>query len=307
MLLAYGVYSLTGMYGHVPRDKATRLIKDAACMGVQGYDTADVYGRGLGEELIREAYPHGHPLVMTKVGYDIYTLGRPTGRYDYDYLVKAARRSVERLGFKPVYLIQVHNPPLSALQGRDIYRAMRTWKEEGLTLHTGIALGPEVDVQPHAREAMTHDEVEYLQFVYNMLEQEPGYTIASEAKSQGVRIIARVPHAGGVLDESYKPGDEPRDHRVLRRKGWYEWAWKLYTRIKPLLEEIPGTPGQKALAYIRDTISPDHTVIIATSSERIADYTGFTRVPRLPARILEEIRNLYMEALPENPEKPRLH
>lgn len=306
MLLVYGVYSLTGMYGDVPRERAVSILREAPCHGVQGFDTADVYGRGLGEELVREAYPGGHPLVMTKVGYDFYTPGRPVGRYDYEYLVKAARRSVERLGFRPVYLIQVHNPPLEVLRGREVYRAMRAWLEEGLALHAGVALGPEVDVLPHAREALAHDEVEYLQFVYNMLEQEPGHTIAEEARKSGVRTITRVPHAGGVLDETYNPQAELRDHRSLRRKGWFEWALSLYKRIKPLLEDIPGTPGQKALAFIRDSINPDYTVVIATSLERLDDYSGFTRIPRIPRSLIEEIRNLYLEALPGNPEKPTL-
>jgi len=304
MLLLLGVYSVTGMYGSVPRDKALRLLRDAPGMGVAGFDTAGVYGRGLGERLLAEAFPRGHPLVMTKIGYD-WSGPRPVLRMEPEFLVKEARRAVERLGFRPVYLMQLHNPPFQALRRRDIYRALRLWVEEGLALHAGVALGPETDVLVEGLEALSHDEVEYIQVVYNMLEQEPGRTLARIARRSGVRVIVRVPHAGGVLDETVTtPPRKLEDHRRLRRKGWYEWALNLYSRIKPLLAGHPGTPGQKALAWIRDTINPDYTVLTARNPERLEEYTSYTRVPPIPGEALENIRVLYEESLPDNPEKP---
>ncbi|MEB3816671.1 MAG: aldo/keto reductase [Desulfurococcales archaeon] len=304
MLLLYGVYSVTGMYGGIPRSEALRLLKLAPSLGYAGFDTAGVYGAGLGEELLAEAYPRGYPLVATKVGYD-YSGGRPVPRFDYEFLVGEARRAVERLGFKPVYLIQLHNPPLRVLRGREVYRAMRAWVEEGLALHAGVALGPEVDVLPEGLEALAHDEVEYIQVVYNMLEQEPGYTLARIAKRMGVGVIVRVPHAGGVLDETVtSPGEAPRDHRSLRRPGWYEWALRLYSKLKGILEEVPGTPAQKALAWIRDSLNPEYTVVTAPSEEKLREYTGYIGIPRIPQSLLERIREEYLQAVSESPERP---
>ena len=304
--IAFGVYSVTGMYGEVPRREAESLIVKAYEMGVRVFDTADIYGRGLGEELLKPL--SGEPvLVATKVGYRLDT-PRPVGEYSEDYLVKAARASLKRLGAGRVWLLQVHNPPLEVLKGRGVYRALRRIREEGLAEHTGVALGPEVDVLEHAEEALSHDEVEALQFVYNILEQEPGATIARMARERGVATIVRVPHAGGVLDESLKPGMEAglRDHRSLRRAGWYRWAFKVYYgRVKPLLDPHPGTPGQKALRFIEESIKPNVIVVIARSAEKLKEYMAYKDLPPLGEKAVEELRRVYLEEVPQSPEAPR--
>ncbi|MCE4601819.1 MAG: aldo/keto reductase [Desulfurococcales archaeon] len=303
--IGYGIYSLTGMYGTVPREEASKLVIEAVEMGVDMLDTADIYGRGLGEELAGEVA--GRVFIATKVGYDLSS-HRPVPRMDEEYLVKAARASRMRLRVDSIDLLQIHNPPLDALRGSGIYRAMRRIKEEGIARHTGIALGPEVDVLPHAVEALSHDEVEALQFVYNMLEQEPGYTIAKMAREAGVATLVRVPHAGGVLDETLKPGDEEglSDHRALRRKGWYKWAHRVYqSRIKPLLDPLPGSPGQKALRFIQQSIDPSYIIVIARSRERLRDYLGYRDIPPLPGNVVMDIMAIYREEVELSPEKPQ--
>ncbi|MEB3862349.1 MAG: aldo/keto reductase [Desulfurococcales archaeon] len=303
--IGYGVYSLTGMYGAVPRSEAEELVLEAVEMGVEMLDTADIYGRGLGEELAGLAA--GRVLIATKVGYDLSS-PRPVLRMDEEYLVKAARASRRRLRVDSIDLLQIHNPPLEALKGAGVYRALRRIREEGIARHTGIALGPEVDVLPHAVEALAHDEVESLQFVYNMLEQEPGHTIARMAKEAGVATLVRVPHAGGVLDETLEPGGEEglSDHRTLRRSGWYRWAHRVYrTRIKPLLDPLPGSPGQKALRFIQQSIDPSYIIVIATGRERLADYLAYRSIPPLPESVVSRIIEVYREEVESSPEKPR--
>lgn len=196
--LAYGVYSLTGMYGSVEPGEAVEVLRFARRLGVEHFDTADVYGNGLGESLVGQAFPRGEGVfVATKIGYDFYGGGRPRRRHDREYLEKALRRSLERLGVDRVDLLYIHNPPLEVLEKGEIYRFLSWAKGEGLIGLGGVALGPETDVAEEALEAMSHSEVEAVQFVYNMLEQEPGYTIALWARERGVAAVARVPHAGG--------------------------------------------------------------------------------------------------------------
>ena len=185
-MIGFGVYSVTGMYGSVPKDSAIRLLREAVGMGVNFFDTADVYGRGYGETLLKEAFrgyvSRDDLVIATKVGYDFYTNpSNPTRRYDPEYIESAVRRSVRRLG-TTIDLLQVHNPTLEALKSDGLYRALLRLRREGLVAHVGVALGPEVDVYEEAMEALNHSEVETVQFVYNMLEQEPGATIAGEAR-----------------------------------------------------------------------------------------------------------------------------
>lgn len=305
-LLSYGVYSVTGMYGSVGRRDAIELLRLAFDLGINFFDTADMYGNGLGEEILCEALKGEDYVVATKIGYDFYSgESPPPRRYDEDYLMKAAARSVERLCKAPE-IIQIHNPPLEVLRSPGIYRVMRRLVREGYTSHVGIALGPEADILLEAREALSHDEVEVIQFIYSALEQEPGATIAREAEASGVGIIVRVPHAGGVLDESISPSQVAslRDHRSLRKRGWYEWAFRVYSRMKPLLEEIPGSPGQRALAFIAASIPVDSIVVIAWERKALEEYARYEWPSKVPSRVVESIRRIYLEEVEGNPEKP---
>ncbi len=305
--IAYGVYSVTGMYGDVPRERAVGLLRLAWSLGAHHLDTADVYGRGLGEELVREAFPQGGVVVATKVGYDFYSSpGRPVRRMELGYLVKAARRSLERLGVDKVDLLYLHNPTREAFTSGVASRFLRWARREAADL-VGVALGPETDILEEALLALDTGEVDVLQFVYNMLEQEPGRTIALLARERGVKGVARVPHAGGVLDERLRPGEEKgvSDHRSLRRGGWYRWAFRVYyERMRPLLEGLPGTPGQKALSFIFSSIPVWSVVVIARSDEELREYLSPASTAEMPARVVEELRRIYLEEISGSPERP---
>ncbi len=304
-ILSYGVYSLTGMYGSVAEETAIRVLRKAWDLGINLYDTADVYGFGLGEILLRKAFGDGlkDVVVATKVGYDFYS-NPMVRRYDPEYLVFAVNKSIERLGKKPIDLLQVHNPPLNVLRQEALYKTLRILVEEGLIAHIGVALGPEVNVLNEALEALQHPEAESIQFVYNMLEQQPGRTIASLARKSNIGIMVRVPHAGGVLDETLKPGMEVKlaDHRSLRRREWFEWAYRAYEKYRRVLEGRPGTPGQKAIMFILESIEPHSIVVIAKDVERLEEYVGALKVGRLGWDVVAEIMRIYDEELPPNPD-----
>ncbi|MEM4559122.1 MAG: aldo/keto reductase [Acidilobaceae archaeon] len=306
-LLSYGVYSVTGMYGYVSRDYAIKILRRAWDLGVNFYDTADMYGFGFGEEIIREAFGSDVKdiIIATKIGYDFYSSrDKIVRRYDEKYLIYATRKSIERIGKKPLDLLQIHNPPLETLKSRELYKAMRRLVDEGLVEHIGVALGPETNILNHALEALNHSEVEALQFIYNILEQYPGRIIAGRAKEGNVGVIVRVPHAGGVLDESIKPGMENKlsDHRSLRRKEWYQWAFKTYNIIKKALQDKRGTPGQKSLKFIIQSINPDTIVLIANNIEKLEEYIEAIKIGDIDKETLEEIIRIHDTMMYENPE-----
>jgi aryl-alcohol dehydrogenase-like predicted oxidoreductase len=120
-------------------EEARRLVNKALDLGINLFDTADVYGRGRSEELLGQ-WLGGHDVVIsTKVGYDFYHFEKPTRRFDPDYLSWAAAKSAERLGRRPDILM-IHNPPADAV------RKTAPWlKAQRGTLArcVGAALGPE--------------------------------------------------------------------------------------------------------------------------------------------------------------------
>jgi len=303
--VSLGVYGLTGMYGGVPRRVAVETIRAAVELGVT-LDTAAVYGGGLGEDLVREALGglSGGAVVVTKIGYEP---GSRPPRQDFSrrFLLGEAERSCWRLGRCPDVVL-LHNPPLEVLRGGEVWGALEDIVSRGLALAAGVALGPETDVLPHALEALRHSQTGAVQFVLNALEVEPGATIARLAKARGAGTMARVPMAGGVLDGTHKPGaPAPGDHRRLRRGGWYEWAHRLYGRIRPLLSLLPGTPAQRAIRLALDLAPVDTVVTVARSPRELEEHVEAASLPPTPPSVIEEIVRAYMEEVPRSPEAPK--
>ncbi|MEL9929568.1 MAG: aldo/keto reductase [Fervidicoccaceae archaeon] len=299
--ISYGVYSLTGLYGDVDLEKAVRILRKALDLGINLFDTADVYGMGYGESILQKAFGSDVKdiIIATKIGYDIYSSGeKHLRRYDPEYLLFAARNSCERIGKKPIDIIQIHNPPLEALRNPELYKAMTRLVEEGLALHVGVALGPERDVLGEALEALSHKEVEVIQFIYNALEQRPGKEIATIASEKNVGILVRVPHAGGILGGRLARAhvERLRDHRSLRSRDWFEKAFQLYELMKPYLLVDGFTDAQNAIRFIFSSIQASSVIVIATSEEELEEYVRISDKKPMDRSIVAKIEELYREA-----------
>ncbi|WP_066792972.1 aldo/keto reductase [Caldivirga sp. MU80] len=70
--IGLGAWFIGGMYGDVPLDDARAIIKRALDLGVNTFDTADVYGNGLSERVLGEELRGYDVNVFTKVSYNIH-------------------------------------------------------------------------------------------------------------------------------------------------------------------------------------------------------------------------------------------
>ena len=299
-----GLYSVTGMYGRMPLGRALELVRTALDMGLKAFDTAAVYGAGLGEEILWLALRSriDEAVVITKIGY-IPGSQPPRQSFEKSTLLRMARESCSRLHRCPD-IILAHNPPLEVVRGDQLWETLDRIVDEGLAITTGVALGPEADVLPQAMASLGRPETKVIQFIINALEVEPGATIAALAKSRGAGTMGRVPFAGGVLDETLRPGVSPGDHRSLRRPGWYTWAHTLYRRLKPLLEELPGTPAQKAIRIVLDLAPVDTVVTVAKSPSQLAEHAAAVELPPIPPSVIKEIVDAYRKSIISSPEAP---
>ena len=101
-------------------------------MGINAFDTADIYGRGISERILSgvlRGYDDVH--VFTKVGYNMYS-NEPRQRFDREYLLKAIRDSLNRLMRNWVDLIQLHNPGLRLIGDPSVMGVMDKVKNSGL-------------------------------------------------------------------------------------------------------------------------------------------------------------------------------
>ncbi|MGC9117898.1 MAG: aldo/keto reductase [Thermoproteus sp.] len=286
--IGFGAWVLGGMYGELGEDEARRLVEKALDLGINFFDTADVYGRGKSEELLGKLLAGRDGVyVATKVGYDFYSSPeRPARRYDAEYLELALRRSAERLGRRPD-LVQLHNPPREEVESA----AAHFLKMRGVwARYVGAALGPEVQVLEEGRAALRAG-YDSIMFVFNILEQEPGRTLIEEGR--GRMLLARVPHASEVLTDRFKPSFPQGDHRSLRRAEWLRRAREIAEReVAPLARELGLTLGQYALKFVL-SFPVTSVLVTATSVEELEEYAEASDGKPLPEHHLEALAELW--------------
>ncbi|MEM4655786.1 MAG: hypothetical protein QXD80_02355 [Acidilobaceae archaeon] len=72
--------------------------------------------------------------------------------------------------------------------------------------------------------------------------------------------------------------------------------------IRKALQDKPGTPGQKSLKFIIQSINPDTIVLIANNIEKLEEYIEAIKIGDIDKETLEEIIRIHDTMMYENPE-----
>lgn len=264
--VGFGVWTVgTTWWGVRDRQTGIRLLRQAFDLGITFFDTADTYANGEAETILQEALGDVRDQIVigSKFGYDIYNNAESPGQqerpHDWSpkYMRYALERSLERLGTDHIDLYQLHNPRLDAIRKYDLFEELERAKSDGLIRAYGTALGPAFDLR-QADEGIESVRLRQAppQVIYNLLEQGIGAAIFPVAREQGVSVVARVPHASGLLDGSvhkdtvFAPGDH-RNWRVTtneKRKAFMEDGLAKVEQLAFLTEG--RTMGQAAIQFI---------------------------------------------------------
>jgi len=225
--VGFGAWGISGRdWGTTDDDKSRKAIETALDSGVTFIDTADVYGFGHSEELIREVLDRRSDkkniVIATKAGNNFYPfLGQQhkTTPANIDYSVKhlvfAAEQSLKRLNLEVLDILQLHSPDLEILEQDEPWLALEKLKKDGKIRHAGWSVQSfrETD-QAHILERH-HDLLDVIQVRYNLLEREAEKVLFPMAKRLGTGVIVRIPLLFGLLSGKYKAdarfGDN--DHR----------------------------------------------------------------------------------------------
>ncbi len=203
--------------GWGPADDAEslRVLHRARELGVNCFDTADVYGFGHSEELLGQAFRGNWDglYVATKVGNRRYPGGQTTKDFTRGYILQACDTSRKRLQKECIDLYQLHNPSLEVLRHGDWPESMEELKKMGKIRWHGASVTSVEEAQAFLDGGRGHS----LQIVYNLLRQEAAQ-VFERAQRQGIAVIARVPLQFGLLSGKMTAQTRfpPDDHRSQR-------------------------------------------------------------------------------------------
>lgn len=262
--LGFGAMRVTGegIWGP-PADPegAKALLRRVVELGIDLIDTADSYGPGVSEEMIRAAlhpYPEGL-VIASKAGLERSGPGGWHRNGDPEHLREAIDGSLRRLGVDRVDVLQLHavdpRVPFEESLG-----ALIDAKRDGKIRHIGLS-NVTVDQLDRARELT---EIVSVQNRYSLADR--GHEDVLDAcEERGVGFIPWYPLAAGPLARRGGPLD-----RIAARHdatpSQIALAWLL--RRSPAMLPIPGT---SSIAHLEENVG---AATVSLTDDDLAELGG---------------------------------
>ena len=251
-VVGIGTWQFGGEWGmtFAPADVAP-MFKRGKELGINLIDTAECYGDHLSEQLIGEAIDGDRDswILATKFGHKFHgNFDRTEPRSPADIL-EQLEESLTALRTDRVELYQYHSFGDDKFFDQDVLAVLHKAKQQGKILHLGNSVGWNGNVeQVRASKQMG---IEFIQIIYNRLDQTPENTCFPVCHEQHLGVLVRVPLASGFLSGKYKPGATFIESDVRSRAKAEDRDAKLKEVQKIAAEELPaGVPmAQWALAW----------------------------------------------------------
>lgn len=249
-----GCMGMSAFYG--PTDEAENLstIARAVELGIDFFDTAEIYGPFKNEILLSKAFAGKRDKVKiaTKVGSEVTDAGERlavNGRPEY--VRKAIDRSLRHLNTDYVDLYYLHridpNVPIEETVG-----ALSDLVQAGKVRFIGVSeAAPETIRRAHKTHPLTA-----LQTEYSLFERTPEQNdVLATVRELGIGFVSYSPLGRGFLTGQYTSTDDlaPDDFR-RNNPRWtgdnFARNLALVERIKAVADKKGVTPGQIALAWV---------------------------------------------------------
>jgi aryl-alcohol dehydrogenase-like predicted oxidoreductase len=257
--ISFGGWAIGSTWGQVDDKESMAALHRCLDLGVNFFDTADVYGDGHSEQLLaRLRKERREPFyIATKAGRRLPV--HEAAGYNRENLTAFVERSLKNLAVETIDLLQLHCPPVAVFYMPEVFGILDDLTRAGKLRHYGVS----VEKVEEALIAMEHPGVQTIQIVFNMFRQRPSELFFGEARRRRVGILARLPLSSGMLTgkltrESRFAAD---DHRAFNRQGAafdrgetfsgvdFETGLKAVEELRPFVP-AGATPGQMALRWI---------------------------------------------------------
>lgn len=247
----------TGMTPHSYPDSPRRaemlqVLRTAAELGVDFFDTSEIQGPYTGEKLLGDAFAQtdaraAGPTIATKFGWNIEN-GQPTGEVNSrpETIRRVAKESAHRLGVERLDLFMQHRVdpqvPIEEVAG-----TVSELVDEGLVAHFGLCEASASTItRAHSEFPVTAVESEYSLWSRGVEE-----SVLPTCAELGIGFIAYSPLAKGMLSgqvsepnaESNSPRLHPQNFAQNQRNA---------ERIAEIARRYDATAAQLALAWLLD-------------------------------------------------------
>ncbi len=297
--VGFGAWAIGSAWGPVDDRASMAALHRALDLGVNFFDTADVYGS---ERLLaRLRQERREPFyVATKAGRRL----RPhvADGYNRQNLAAFVEDSLRALRTETIDLLQLHCPPTEVYSRPEVFAILDDLVAQGKIRYYGVS----VEKVAEALKAIEYPNVQSVQIICNIFRQKPAEEFFPAARRRRVSILARVPLASGLLTGKMTPATAfaPDDHRNFNRYGEafdrgetfsgvdFEAGLAAVDELRPLVP--PGaTMAQLALRWILMFDAVSSTIPGAKNPAQVEDNVRAADLPALPDATMARIREIY--------------
>jgi aryl-alcohol dehydrogenase-like predicted oxidoreductase len=259
----------------------TRLIHHAQELGINFFDTADLYDKGLNEQTLGRSLQsrRDQAVLATKVG----NRWRDDGSgWDWDprkeYLIRAVEASLTRLRTDRIDVCQLHGGTLEDPID-EVIEAFQFLQQQGKILHYGISsIRPNV-IREYIRKK---SGIVSVMLQYSLLDRRAEESVLPLLRDEGIGVLARGPLARGLLvNKSAAPYLNYGETEVARTAG--------------ALLSLSGTkrhPAATALQFVLENPAVTSAVTGLRTMEQLENAVAAMAAPWLTAKEMDTLRGL---------------
>lgn len=250
--IGLGCMGMSYAYGPIDDQESIATLEKSLDLGINFWDTADMYGNGANEELVSKVLAPNRDKIFLATKFGFRWRDNNTNYFDGSpaYLKTAVEASLRRLKIETIDLYYAHridpNVPVE-----DMFGAMADLVKEGKVKYLGLS---EASAQSIRRAHAVHP-VTALQSEYSLLTRDIEHDILPVIRELGITLVPYSPLARGLITAVYTDTEQlaKDDFRrtVPRFKGEH---WKnnqaIVNEFAALAQQKGCTPAQLALAWV---------------------------------------------------------
>ena len=291
--ISLGCMSLSGVYGTSDDDAGIRLIHWAVELGVDHFDSSDMYGWGHNEELLGRALKgkRDKVAVATKFGQTRQPGGANGVNGRPEYVQQACEASLKRLGIDTIDLYYQHRVD-PGVPVEDTVGAMSRLVEQGKVRHLGLC-----EAHPERiRRAHAVHPIAAVQSEYSLLYRQEAEETRKTTRDLGISFVAYAPLgrsllAGVVPDFANLAEGDTRARHPRFAGDNFQKNRALVERVEAIAADKRCTVAQLCLAWLLAQ-GPDVIPIPGTKRiERLQENLGALQVRLTPeeAKTVSEV------------------
>lgn len=265
---------------HLDLDGARPLVRRAAEAGITAYDTADVYDRGVSEEvtgqLLREVFGHREDYVLSTKVYYPMSEARGDRGLSRRHVLAAIDASLRRLGTDHVDLYYVHRwdhqtPIEETMEALDA--VVRAGKARYLGASSMYAW--QLAKAQHVAERNGWHRFVAMQNHYHLAYREEEREMVPLCLDQGVGVLPYSPLARGLLTgtrtrggggSTTRSGNDPAAAQL-----YSDTDFDVVDALVEVARDLGRPPAQVALAWLRDRPGVTAPIIGVTRPDHLED------------------------------------